>query len=173
MNALYRIRRWVLDFQTKWGELPKTIPMTPTEVREIEETWASCRQTIQLPPEPPKLFDIETEQTVFAESIRERRLTVPVQQFVTEAPLESLLTYWRDIDWTRQMWRQVLVDKTEITVCFEWDLLARFKRLLRITRWFPVKHREAKLDCTVLYPYCKVQLPHNRHAFQVSMPTPL
>lgn len=177
MSAYERLFRWLHEHKAKHCELPHTIPVTRAEVVEVARECAP-HQDVALSPSS-KLFGIDCDTHDFAPAIRERRLAVPIEYLMseyriddsllhnTEAAIRECLGYQY-----RTLRAQILCDRTRVKVLLEYDPWAWIKRLLRAPSWFPgrnwlkIRFHEVEIDCAVLYPYCKVQLPHNRHTFQ-------
>lgn len=162
-----KLREWIVKFRMKHGEDPKVIHVTANECDEVAND-AICYVPIRDNPHT-RLFGIEADVKLWAESVRERQLKVGMCR------MEESLFVPKD-DWSfrtipdmlrdrlaMQMEVKLLQDVTELTVTLECDAWATWKRALRLVKWFPIRTRQVKIQGQVLYPYLKVQLPFNRH----------
>ena len=170
MNTVKELFDWTMEFREKHFEAPKTIPLTKDEIKvAVEECGCIYLNTLCA---KNKLFNIDIEPSEFASSLRERRLDIGVSQYMIEFGIydsiiqnaDYLQSVKQGID---QIKVYVLSDSTRLKVTLDWDPWAWFKKLLHITKFFPIKKQEVTFDCKVLYPYCKVQFPHNKHTFKV------
>lgn len=164
MTTLNKLRRWLLDFRATQFEPPKTIPISRAEVMGVMNDDGPFVQDVAVRPEGNRIFGLDAEEHDFAPAIRDRRLQVPVGQYLTEFPANEFMRYNVEMlarEGANQIRLYVLRDQTKVRVTFDWDIFAPLKKLLHIKP----RQRTAEIDCTVLYPYCKVQLPHNRHYF--------
>lgn len=165
-----KIQEWIYKCDIVNGDVPRTIPLTRIEIAKITEECEPFMMNVPVPSQPSKLLNIEIDETVYAEWQRENILKIPLTQFITQYSMSDVLhhntqTYKSDFlfDSYKQIYKTwLLSDKTKVEVEFEWDMFAGLKKLLHITRWFPVKTRKRIINCTVLYPYCKVTFPHNK-----------
>lgn len=117
---------------------------------------------------PPKIFDIDVFETPFGMDMRHRQIDVPVTRIVESTDVSYYHECVTNDDPDkcrihRRLIAHICHDTTEIKLTFEWDCFAKFKRALRITKWWPVKTRTAVIEGRVLYPYLKISLPHNKH----------
>lgn len=172
MSTYRKIRNWMAVHKAELGAQPVNIPLTRIEVLDFEKEEASP-QFMDIAAQPPTIFGLPFETTEFAPYLRERRLRVPIGQYRTEYPIRDAMKDNLEIILRRgvcEVKAHILTDRTRLRVTFEWDLFAGLKRLLHITKWFPVRQRTREIDCSVLYPYAKVQFPHNRHTVHFSTP---
>jgi len=176
MITIQDIQKWIHEVMRKWGEAPKTIPISKVEVMELVRDYGYHYQVQQAYSSTPRMFGIGVEEVDYAESLRSRRLEVPVSQFIHEYELDNAIINNTEIirqEWLHKYFCDVklwcLSDKTRLEVTFEWDCFAHIKRLLHITRWFPIKTKSSTIDCLILYPYCKVQFPHNKQTLKFSL----
>ena len=176
MTTLHKIYAWLAEFECKWGEPPKDIPITKAEKLDITSD-SFTRMTCAIAPKRDELFGVETDLSPFADSIRQRRLEIYVGQCLCEYSFEDILKgnlefiSFERPDITRQVRQlklRVLTDHTVVRITLECDPFAWLKRMLHITKWFPVKQITRDINCEVLYPLCKVTLPHNKHTVHFS-----
>ena len=172
MSTLRKLQTYLFKMQDKNFQEPKSIPVSRIEVMDIiNEAHGNY---IPVAPSPQnKIFGLDAEICDYSESLRTKRLEIPLSQYMVEynideaiynntvAIQDSLLQGLR-----ATLKSTLLTDKTRLEIEFEWDIFARAKRFFHITKWFPVKTRKAFIDCNILYPYCKVQFPHNKHTRQ-------
>lgn len=170
MKLLEQLYRWRNKIWAQ-GEQPAFVPLSREEFTVT--AWDSCPYTQTerfIANVPPKIFGIDTFETPFADEMRARQIDIPVTQVDESAEFseyEEILSQ----DYNRRLVRyrlraHICHDTTEIKLTFEWDVLAKFKRKFRLTKWFPIKTRTATIEGRVLYPYLKVTLPHNKHHVQ-------
>lgn len=166
MTTMQQLRHWYDRFWARHGDPPKTLPVTIEETHELLKDGMSMACLLQ-PEQVNRLWDAEMQETPLAEQIRARRLDVPVAQYMAECrDDEAMLPEFIVREMYRQVRIRILRDQTQVTVRFEWDIWAPLKRLFKIKP----KTRTAVIDCKVLYPFIKVQLPHNRHTLHCSVP---
>ena len=170
MTTLQKIYDWLQDFECKWGEKPKNIPITRAEKLDIIES-SQQHMVCVIRPTNDELFGIVSELNPFSVSLRQRRLEMDVSQYITESNIDDVMRNNCDLiasEMFRQLRMKIITDKTVVRVTFECDPLAGLKHKLHITKWFPIKQCTRDIDCTVLYPLCKVTLPHNKHTVHFS-----
>lgn len=161
------IIRWRTKFAHNHGEHPETIPLTPSEITEcyMDESPAMRCQFMLAP--QPKIYGMGAEENIFAESLRERRLEMPLIKISETAEFRPELEMSQSQEIGRHLLRRlqtrICSTQTALELTFP-DPWEKLKRKLRITRWFPLKPIKKKVLATVLYPYIKVPLPHNRHS---------
>lgn len=158
------------DFRCAWNEPPKTVPISKADWIQVIDEYP-MHMTVPMMDMTPKLFGVDCEFTDRADYVRTNRLDVPVSQYISEALIDDAMNSNSEVifrEGIRAIKSHILSDKTRITITLEWDVWAKIKRLLHITRWFPVKTVSTEVDCKILYPYCKVTFPHNKHSFHVS-----
>ena len=171
MNALSKLRRYLLDFRRQHNDSPKSIPVSRAEAIEVMNDSGPFVQDIALTPSAPQIFGLDMEEHDFAPMIRERRLRVPICDFLQEYPVNAAMRHNVEFiarEGVARIRAHILADKTRVRVTLDWDIFARVKK------WFRIKPRQrtVEIDCTVLYPHCKVQLPHNRHYLHSSWHQP-
>lgn len=163
---------FIYEMQRKQGAKPKYIPVTAVQMREILASNA-IMQVIPSMTKPSTLWGIDAHETEVADSVKERMLQIPTFQFVSEYPVSEVVKHNSEIIIREAcnchyitIRTQFLTETTELLFAFEWDIFAKIKRFLRITKWFPIKQKSIIVDCRILYPYCKVSFPHNKHIVQ-------
>lgn len=172
VSAIQKFYEFVFGMQANTGEKPSFIPITRTEKVELM-SQADMVYTV-VKPDTNQILGIDAFETPFASAMRIRQLDMSLSRIAECAAGEALFHNSEITQRTlvngmfRILEAKVVSDVSALNVSFEWDPFARIKRLLRITKWFPVKQRTVTIDCRVLYPYIKVQLPHNRHHVQFS-----
>lgn len=178
-NILNNIREYLIEFKCKNCQDPKTIPLSIEEIQTIQNGPEMHFMVPTVPDGYDSLFGIKVSKENFAEGIRTKRLQVPVGQYVSEFTIhdsmynnsqiikEDALNKFRELIFQAKTF--VLQDVTTLVIEFEWDVFAGLKRLLHITKWFPIKTRKSIIDCRTLYPYCKVTFPHNKHTMKFSV----
>lgn len=172
MNVAQILRRWQMVFHRNTGEIPKFMPMSAEEL-----------DIIRFPPDPeqvgyytgpiersPVLFGVDVFESPFGPEMRTRQVKMPLEQLCisdkTSIGLNPTIDTHRDLQLNilyRRLSAHVCKDTTKVSVTFEFDPWATFKRKLRLTRWFPVKKRTIEIDGRVLYPYLNITFPLNRH----------
>lgn len=178
-TLLEQLHHWRCKFLKK-GEDPKFIPMTRDEFQIISTDFGSYTQTERFRStcEPcvaavigQKLFGYDVFDSPFAIEMRARQIDVPLTRIAESTDVSYYHEYVTSNDPDKCRIKRRLIatlchDTTNITLTFEWDCFTKFKRTLRITKWFPIKTRTATIEGRVLYPYLKVSLPHNKHHVQ-------
>lgn len=159
-------------FHRETGDKPAFIPLTAEELG-----------IIRYPPDPnevgyytgpllrcPVLFGTDVFESPFGLQMRDRQVKMPVEQVCindkTSIGLNLTVDTHKDEQMNvlyRRLSAHICKDTTKLSVTFEWDMFASFKRALRITRWFPIKKRTVEIDGRVLYPYLNITFPINRH----------
>jgi len=180
------VRGWLHRYRVLHGEAPLTVPLTIGEVNEIAGDAYGCNMvTFPASPGPPRFFGVNVEETPFAESMRSRRLEVPlirigeavtfepyVEQVQHERAIQNILVHLeavicchsQAVDVTAEI-DPALELCQRIDGCRFWPFKKRCGRLLR---WlFPIKKVTVRIRADVLYPYIKVPLPHNRHTVKL------
>lgn len=164
-----KLWRWAQAIQEKYFDAPRDVPITAAERAAIMEE-EPMHMLLPMCDQSPKLFGIEAVETPFAPDLRMKRLEVPVRQFTVEYSVDVALVHNSQLServWLGQVIRQmrshVMCDVTRVELTLEWDAWAWLKRALRLTRWWPVRTVKRTIECNVLYPLCKVQLPWNKH----------
>lgn len=170
LTALYR---WTQRMRTMNAtEEPAFIPLTREEIEIVRNERAPQVGWFDGPWTPRVSMDIfgkPVHESAFAVEIRQRQLTMPITHISEDcrAPLsfeyqkDSERHFYRELH--RRLTAHICTDTTELFIRLEWDCFARMKRLLRITKWFPIRYRTVSVKGTVLYPYLTVTLPHNTH----------
>lgn len=153
---------------------PAFIPLTRGEIEIIRNErasnvgWFDCPQT--------SVFGKDVHESAFAVEMRQRQLTMPITRIDEDCYAPLTFEYRKDEDLIyrklhRCLTARICTDTTELFIRLEWDPLAKLKRALRITKWFPIRHRTVSIKGEVLYPYVAVTLPHNIHHVRFSVPT--
>jgi len=177
MYILKQIRQYIdrLSYDDKPQE---TIPLSNIEVDEI--VYNHCTHSVDFAvPSKPELFGHEVWKTEFAECIRTNRVECKTSLFVTERAIDPFYLFESgQLEITKREFGaelfvglrlNITTDVTQLKITHEWDCWAKLKRLLRVTKWFPIKSKTAVVDCKVLYPYLKINLPHNKHTVKFNL----
>lgn len=170
MKLLEQLYHW-RNILLRQAREPAFIPLTREEFQIISTDCGPCTRTERFMVDvSPTVFGIDTFETPFAEDMRHRQIDIPVIQ-IAEGHNISNFAEVVSKDASRDYLHRRLIahichDTTEIKLTFEWDILAKFKRKFRLTKWWPVKTRTVILEGRVLYPYLKVSLPRNKHHAQ-------
>lgn len=169
MNLYNQLQRWRRKFLEQ-GSDPSFVPLTR---EEFSVAVSDCRPYTRterfIVDAPPQLFGIDAFETPYAEEMRQRQIDVPVCQISETVDIASSDSYLREVikkNTQHRLTAFICHDTTKLTLTFEWDTLAKFKRKFRLTKWFPVRTRTVTIEGRVLYPYLKVSLPHNKHHVQ-------
>lgn len=169
-DTLKKAYSWINKFKFTNGEPPEVISLTIDEILDVlNDTDLSSKVSLNTKSNSMDVFGISVEEVPYAPDLRQRRLEVPVTTFVSESPLNFIRNSYYEKDCIYNLVKihtSMLCDKTTLIVEFEWDIFANLKRKLHLTKWFPIKKAKVKLNCMALYPYIKVQLPHNRHCIR-------
>lgn len=175
LQRLYRWRKYLQMITTHTGDEPAFIPLTREEIEILKDRYVGDEKGYFIGDISPKMFGLEAQETSYAVLQRQRMLTMPVTRLAEVDRVDLSFEYVRDVDHEcarylhRRMVARICTDTTQLLIRLEWDILAKFKRALRITKWFPVKWRTVAIQGTVLYPYLNVTLPHNRHVVQFAV----
>lgn len=152
----------------KHGKSPQTIPVIANEIERLI-TDTNCVTHMEfLTLEPPQVAGMIIEKTDFAEPMRHLRLQMPVIRLSESAEFEPMLELLEGSNGvSKRLFRRldafVIGETSKLEFKIEADPWEKVKRWLRITHWLPIRKLTVRVDCTVLYPYIKVTLPHNRH----------
>lgn len=165
-TILETLRRWIYSFRAEHGEQPAFLPITVEELGDvIHEAAANLVIPISPYDGPPSIYGIPYQENPFAVNLRERQVQIPFMRFEEVEKFD--VRYEPSLEQMEERFRaRICTHTTKLRVTFEWDVLARLKRALRITRWFPVKKRAALIDGRTLYPFLRIDFPHNRHYAQ-------
>lgn len=170
-----KLYRWLEMFKAmNNGEDPRFLPLTKEEI-EVLVDRSSGERGFFTGGSTCRFMGIDAKETSFAVMQRQRMLTMPVAKLREVARVDLSFEYVAKVDHEcarylhRKMVARICTDTTNLFIRLEWDPLAKLKRALRITKWFPVKSRTVAITGTVLYPYLAVTLPHNTHHVQFSV----
>jgi hypothetical protein len=170
MNLINRLMDWGHRRVESSGSEPEFIPLRRDEILTLQSDMPTkpLRETAQ---DWRQALGMNLFETPFAEEMRCRQVELERVPFITEFEISELALAVSDRAWLddatqfqkHRLETLVCSDTTRIEMRFEWDIWARWKRALRLTRWFPIRTRTVTIDGRVLYPYLKVSLPNNRH----------
>lgn len=175
MKLLEQIMKWRLNRIQADGKEPEFVPLSRNELLELKSD-APAPMVCPTEPSCNTVFGMEPFLTPFASEMRCRAVEIERVPLINECEVSEALEFSETRTSVpgsniqrRQLRTMVCADTTKIEITFEWDIWARWKRLMRVTRWFPVKTRTVRIDGRVLYPYLKVSLPQNRHHVQFAI----
>lgn len=168
MTTTEKIRMWFYDCRAKFNQDPATVPISRPEMMEIiTDFHPRMRQTGY---GRNQIFGIDTEETPWAEEMRQNILDFGVERFALDQRIdERQFRIQEHMDHVRlQMIKRltayILTDITHLDVSFDWDRLAWLKRKVSwIGRKWPVKRKTVRIEGKVLYPYLKIQAPADTH----------
>lgn len=169
-----KILKWINDHTIKHGRNPRNIPITKIEAGNIYlNTNMFNVATLNT---GNSLFGLDIDFDPKADFIRSKRLEVSYDNYMNEVSFDTIIKNQSELHLynkvmldaqVQQLKAYIVTDKTQLELTFEVDFLASLKRFLHIERFFPIKTQQKIVDCSMLYPYCKVQFPHNKHSFHV------
>ena len=119
MNALSKLRRYLLDFRRQHNDTPKSIPVSRAEAIEVMNDSGPFVQDIALTPSSPQIFGLDMEEHDFAPMIRERRLRIPICDFMQEYPVNAAMRHNVEFiarEGVAQIRAHILADKTRVRV---------------------------------------------------------
>ena len=171
-DTLRVLQKYLAAYFCKFNAYPKVISITPSEAEDL-----GFHPQFQIPITPSPVAEVYGSQvweSPYADLQRIKTLTFSTMTLqverITKAGCDCLLEKAVISDMKNEMRYllrgHVLSDTTSLTLKLEWDSMAGLKRLLHVTKWFPVKHKEYTIQGRVLYPFLKVQLPNHVHTVQ-------
>jgi hypothetical protein len=176
VSVTRKLHRFLSAFQERFGSEPCYLFTDRDESQALrEEPYDYLRIAVR--PEMDFAFcGVETHDTFYAEQMRAKILELPVSRISIVSKSDPFMTMRMDKheeDVYRTLAHRVtafvLTEDTRLNVTLEWDPWAKIKRLLRLTKWFPVRTRTFAIDGRVLYPYFTVTLPHERHTVKIKL----
>lgn len=173
-SILTKLLCWRNAFWVKHGEMPQAIPVSALEIERLM-TDTNCLTCMEfLIREPPQVADMLIEKTDFAEHLRASRIQMPVIRLTESDEFEPRLEIIEGKnEICNRLFRRldafVIGETSKLEFKIEADPWEKVKRWLRLTRWLPIRKVAIRVDCTVLYPFIKVALPHNRHTVKFSV----
>ena len=165
MNAMATIRNWVYDYTGLNGKGPDRIVVTRDEIDDLQRDCSiPCKE------QENSILGIPFDESHYAKEIRARQIEIPMMRIAEVEkfdPMYSMEFTRGDHPFgtvSRRAMANVLGETTHIMISVESDCLSWLKRLLGLAKWWPIKNRTVSVDGRVLYPFLKIQLPHNRHS---------
>lgn len=176
-TLLKTVRSWMtaLRCQSVYGEEPGFIPLTKEEIRIARDEHNMNVGFRSGDWDNINIYGTPVFDTAYGVEMRRRQLTMPLFRLAEKVDIHPLdLTLHQEMNpetlyLRRRLEAHIVADVTRLDIALEWDIWAKLKRKLRVTKWFPIKHRVVAIDGRVLYPYLTVNLPHNRHHVQFAI----
>ena len=171
MTIADKLREYWCAFLNQHGEKPSVLPISGDELNSLH-CYAEYPLQNPMLSQPSvgavAFMGIPTYETPYADVMREKRIALPVTSLSVTGE-ESELAVSLSI---RRLTAYLATNDTVVEVTHEWDLWAFWKRLFRITKWFPVKTRTFKVDGKVIYPKLNLPLPHEPHIVKLKVRLP-
>jgi hypothetical protein len=176
MSTYEKLIDWLQQYRIKHGEDAKVICCTKQELNELYSTLPPACFAVRNDQRFDYFADTEVETTHYAEQMRLRTITIPFAPLQRECRVSEFAMrvepyQYRDYaknELVMGIRAHVLCETTHVEVTHEWDYFAWLKRLLRVTKRFPIKSKKVKIDGRVIYPYLKVSLPGDKHVVKLS-----